>query len=370
MLAIATVTGCAAPRGGAAPRLAETPQPIATWYSVATTTTAGSSLARTLEHDFARMADLNINTVIVRHAYAHDLPSVYAAAERHGLHLIVSDPVARRYVRGTAKLAFSSSTLLPPSPLIHARFVGHVVDAFTWARVRRLAELGRRGRPTITTAAVVVADLSGTITPSNRTICIWADEAPTASPRAIPSSATGGIHTIVCRQHRKDELTAVRQWLAQFHNGLLRGRTGGVVFDSFRALPGNWSGIVRSDEAPSPERQAMIRRIAARVERWSGLLAGLNVDAVAPLRAQNALRIARFHDPKRAYLLIANPSPTAFVREVVVVPSYLGGKAIERAVHVPSAEDTLIGPVHRAQGGEMAIPVQLSPGEAALFELF
>lgn len=368
LLAVAVLSaGCVAPSTNA-PAAARF-EPLGVWYSVETAAAATAPLARTLNRDFGNIRKMDLNAVFVRHCDPDDWPIVAEAGAEHGLALIAPDPAAIRYVRsGSSRGDWFADMKTSGSSSVAACYLGEVVDAETYARARRLADAARRATPPIMTCVSFGAD-------ANYDGAVF-DYVVRAEPTdADVRTAAPALATVVCREHRRDEEATVRGWLASFHLGLLRGDCGGVVFDAYRALPGNWHGIVRQNSPPSPERTAMLRRIIARAKRWPGLLAGLEPQ---PIEVRGALptevRTALLTDGKsvagRQYLMVVNTSPTRFVRTTATFSPTTGSAAVTRAVTVTTAEDTMIGQVYPARHGELKIPLQLPPGEAKLFELF
>lgn len=342
--------------------------PIGVWYSVATASSvATAGLGRQLERDFASIKQMKMNAVFVRHYFPADLAAVLEAANKHELKVIVSDPAAIRYLRAGAggSPQFSTAAVFSEDPSITARYIGHVVDTDTHRRARRLAGVAREVLPPI--AVCVSADPEGQTgrDMSDFDHVIWNAPGPVTDERPW-----GGIQTVDCRRHRRDEEATVRQWLASYHRGLLHGQGGGIVFNAYRALPGNWTGIVEDDRPPAPERIAMLRRIIRRSDRWRDRLAGLQVKPVKGDHDAPDLETGLFSNDRLSYLMLVNTSATRFFRQSVTFPAGFDDLDVERAVAVTRAEDATVGKVFRTRRGELVIPLDLAPGEAELFELF
>ena len=143
------------------------------------------------------------------------------------------------------------------------------------------------------------------------------------------------------------------------------------MFDEYRMLPGNWRGMVNGREPLSPQRSAMVKRIAQRAVRWGPLLRGLEASSIAleglPGRP---LRAGLFADGRRRCLLVVNPSVTEFVRGRVTLPNEVAGRPVVRAVGVAVEDDRPVGDVFESRHGGTGIEVDLAPGDAQLYELF
>jgi len=361
-------SGCAAPRQHAPAPVHF--NPIGVWYAVECAANPSNDLPPMLDRDFESIARAGLNAVFVKHCAPDDWNDVMEAAARQGLRVVVTDPVSVRFLRsGTKRGSLFSADSAMKRAVVAGRYVGFVVDEVTHRRARRLATQARAMSPPIPTCVqvtkVATFDLSAFdyVIRANPTIA-------SGSP-AVGAAPARWVNTVVCRRHRRDEEATVRSWLGAFHMGLARGFVGGVVFDTYRSLPGNWDGIVRGSEPPSPERTAMLRRIVSRAKRWCPLLRGLSARRLPDLRTSASdLHATCFRGDKRRFLLIVNASPTRFTRTTVELPSLIERSPVARAVTVSTDEDTTVGAVFRVQRGKLRIPIDLPPGEAELFELF
>ncbi len=341
------------------------------WYSVATAAlSADATLEATLHRDFDTIRLLTISAVYVEHIEPAQWPAVLNAAASRRLSIIAADERALHYVRTGAEPERPFSPTVPDHPLVVERYIGHVVDAVTLQRARRVAQLAKERAPPL--AVCVTVEEGAPLTAADM---LMFDQIIVAHGQDVRGSAesmpAGGVATVECAQHRRDELATVRRWLAGFHAALLHGCTGGVVFDRYRAIPGNWRGIAYGGEPLSAERKAMIKRICLRAQEWSPLLAGLRA-APIEIGAGKAERVvaAAFSASAPRYLMIANLSPDVFARTTMAIPSVLDGVELRRAVAVTPPERAEVGQVYSARRGEISIRVDLAPGDAMLVELF
>jgi hypothetical protein len=168
---------------------------------------------------------------------------------------------------------------------------------------------------------------------------------------------------------REDE--AGQRWLGQYHAGLAAGLTGGIVADGFRMVPGRWRGLVEGTDPLSVRESTAIRRITARAANWGPKLRRLVPRPIDPLgHSSERLRAVLFSGTKRRFVLLVNASSDQFLRRTVELPATLATKPVKRAVLVPPEEHIIAGEVVQARGGRLALPVDLAPGDACLWELF
>lgn len=360
--------GCTAPQA----QIASTPPftPIGASYAVACETDLSDVLASSIDTDFENMARAGMNTVFVKHSRPDQWFDVMDSAARHNLNVIITDPEAVRFVRsGTGGDApFSEDAALKRS-VVAGRTIGTIVDDVTLRRARKLTARAHAASPPMATCVHIASDEAFDLSPFD--YAVFPDASGAGESARVSKSPACSVCTVTCRKHRRDEETTVRSWLAAFHMNLARGCAGGVLFDTYRSLPGQWDGIVFGVEPPTPERITMLRRIADRANRWCPLLAGLSASEWPDARTVSSeLYAARLSGGKRRYLLLVNTSPTHFIRKAIEVPAALGGSAVERAVTVATDEDTTVGDVFHNRQGVLRITIELPPGEARLYELF
>ncbi|MCH8149001.1 MAG: hypothetical protein IH987_13645 [Planctomycetes bacterium] len=163
----------------------------------------------------------------------------------------------------------------------------------------------------------------------------------------------------------------MERWLAQYHRELLLGKTGGIVVDRYRRVPGDPPGLA-TDGGPMPAaRSAALRALITRVRRWAPHVHRAAVQPVDVVISANAdILVVRLVRGKREHLLIFNPSPDRYTRGDVALPESMGGSALTRAVEVPSSETSPAGRVLYPVRGRVVVNVALRPGDAVLFELF
>ncbi len=347
---------------------------LGAWYSVENARAVGAgNLEARLEQDFSRMGKMGLNTVLLRHCDKFDLPLALAAATRHGLRTVVCDHRAMRYVRsGSGNASFSGANTIPDQETTKQRYVGRIVDDVTASRCERVIVSASPRAHAIRAVVCSGMQMLQRLLALDSDVLILADSMPDGEVCGLgTTSSMMLIQTIRCLQHRKDELMTVRQWLGEFHEGLASGRVGGVVFDAYRSSSCNWSGLVIGNSPPSAERSALLRRIAARSKCWNPKLEGLVPQTISPLSGGSpSTRSTLFSGPRRQYLLIVNHSSTKFVRTALCYQTALGEKSIVRAVEVPSSSHSQLGTVLEPANDVLRIPVNISPGDALLYELF
>lgn len=188
---------------------------------------------------------------------------------------------------------------------------------------------------------------------------------------ATPSGPLSRAAEINCQRHGPDELSTVRTWLLDYHMALIGGRTAGVLFHPYRPGSGSAGGIVQADQPPSAPRAAMIKQIALRARHWHSFLDGLDEPPIELTDLGDApVRAAILFGGNRSCLMIVNPSIDRFVRGKIEIPTDVTNPPTTRAVQAPAADQSPVGAVIEAVGTRLSIPLELAPGDAALYELF
>lgn len=157
--------------------------------------------------------------------------------------------------------------------------------------------------------------------------------------------------------------------LWQYHQELIRGRTGGLLIDGLCGLPGEGPDLASIANGSDRETAASLSATLARARAWQTRLKGAVL--VGDEHVKGALRVSAFRGNKCRFVLVVNPSLETRVHadvELAEASAQLGGAA--SAVEVPGTVQQPAGRVVRSQGGSIRTNVDLPPGEAALFELF
>jgi len=159
--------------------------------------------------------------------------------------------------------------------------------------------------------------------------------------------------------------------LVQYVGAVARGQTDALIVDRFERPPGDPPGLARLGTFPEPSASTGIRSLLARAEAWGARLhraeAGFVVDdSVRDL----GLALVLLTRGERRYALVRNTSVQEFVRATVDVPVLQLGGPIRRLVEVRPWSDELPGAVISVVGDRVTFPVNLRPGDAALFEVF
>jgi hypothetical protein len=167
------------------------------------------------------------------------------------------------------------------------------------------------------------------------------------------------------------EASPTEAWLAQYHAALQAGRTGMVVLDRYRRLPGDPKGLTSARGQLEPAEAAALDMLADRARRWGPHLQGLTTKAIPGVRTNSAdLAVTGFSKGRRRYALIVNNARDKYTHAEVGVPATIGVEPVVRAVEVPGSSDRPAGRVVHARDAHITLDVSLRPGDAALFELF
>ena len=165
--------------------------------------------------------------------------------------------------------------------------------------------------------------------------------------------------------------SAVERLLTQYHEALCAGQTGGVIVDRFSRLPGDPPGLTSPDEPLLPAHHTAIAELVQRARCWGPRLRGLPAAPLDPAATGSSrLTTTAFGHGARRYVLVFNRSADQFVREEVRLPASVLGASVLRAVEVPPSTARGAGRVIQAQRGQLTLPIELRPSDAALFEIF
>ena len=164
--------------------------------------------------------------------------------------------------------------------------------------------------------------------------------------------------------------TALERLLAKYHAALCAGQTGGVIVDRFMRLPGDPPGLTSPDEPLPPAHSSAIAALIQRARCWGPKLSALPASPLVSATDSSWLTVTAFGRGARRYVLVFNTSTERFAREEVRLPAMVLGQAVLRAVEVPPSMDRGAGRVIQSQHGQLPLPVELRPGDAALFEVF
>jgi len=369
--------------GCAAPPASKAFHPVGVAYSLelARILYGGDCFAQ-MDRDFASLRQIGFDTVLIEDTEDADRRRVTELAAEHSLRPILPTRAILYYVR-TGRLpggcpspeALAGSMRWPHTDPPTLLSLGLCQDEEAAQRVAHIAKARQAGdpsgaNPTFALAAGAAAD-SAVL------------EASLGALACLPSAGTGPgrVLWLECpapdSPHEADGddphgvPDSAGAWLAQYHVGLAAGLTGGVLLHRFRGVPGQGSAIVEGAEPLSPHAAAAVRRVAARARRWGPRLDGLTPRAVAPDgAASDELRAVLFSGGKRRFLLLFNASTTAYIHHQTRLPSALDGQPVERAVEVPADGHVLAGQVVPARADELVLPLDLAPGDGALWELF
>jgi hypothetical protein len=335
-----------------------------------------------LSTDFQRIRELGFNGVLAAHVADDRREAVVQAARTQALMLILTDPVLHRFCRAgpasgrAVDIDDRLRTVLPPDAdgLPRMLHVGEIGDDAGAGRAAQIAARVERRLPSLPVAATVRADLPlpgarlRHITPMVR-VCEPADLTGTfSSPLPLPRP---GMMIIPVSGQTEDLVQSVRTWLGMYHAGLSAGATEGLILDAWAEVRGRREGLVDAADSVVVARAAAVKRIIHRAGAWSPRLRG---SVVVPLDGWQChdgnLRVTLFTRQHRRWVLLWNASASRFMRSELSLPAEAGGATATRAVEVPGDPGVVGGRVFDARRGRIAIPVELAPGDAILFELF
>ncbi len=310
---------------------------------------------RTIARDFARIRELGFTAVSLEHVADTDRTMVVKSARSEGIEVALAVPELDRYVT-TGRLSGGHDSVL---------------DLVT-------AELPREGKSSRAPVVIVKANRGSAPRTRAEAVCRALDESGRRYALVgLPSESTDdrGIAAPavidVCVDDRASAGDTLEAWLGQYHGALMAGRTGGVIFDRFRRIPGDPAGIDAPSRKRSPAYLAALKALLDRARVWGEPLHGAAPVVTAGLAsAFDDVAVGALAREKRRFILIANRSNERHVRETIRLPEIVGGRVVRRAVEIPASSTRPAGRVIEAIRGQVALSVALRPGDAALFEIF
>ena len=348
----AVVCGIGLLAGGCAnaPKARSTDYLIALRYDVEPRLIGGnlSQKVSAVRSDFKTVSDLGFNGVVLFHAEDRDRGALLDLAGEVGLRAAVPDRRFERFVVTgewpTGCRSVGDLTSNPPDPIVHhPAFHSYVVEC---GRGRSARERSRRLRLELLRKGTPYLSLEGE--EETRPAVI--------DSRTVRDGPPGA---------------AIERLLTQYHEALCAGQTGGVIVDRFMRVPGDPPGLTSPDDPLLPAHTAAIAELVQRARCWGPRLRGLSA---APLDAaatgSSRLTTTVFGHGARRHVLVFNRSADRFAREEVRLPASVLGASVQRAVEVPPSSARGAGRVVQAQRGQLTLPVELRPGDAALFEVF
>ena len=317
----------------------------------------------TFQQDLSTLARLGFPTVVLTNTSDAERLALLNAAQEAGLTAVVG---ARR---AQAQLAQAEVTAQVPWNELKRAWPVQLCTHPAW----EAALFDARGNPAQYLQALKWAQQQPPL--PFRIVCLG----PNVATRDEP-----GILTIQTTQLDPDrDASLTQQALWRYHAGLRTGRTAGLLFDRYRALPDDSAGAPAAPEPLTPALNAAVQALAERAGRWGPKLFGARARAVSvPHGAYRGVggapRTARYGDlaftefvrGNRRYLMVFNRALDQHVRGPCVLPALIGEQEVRRAVEIPGSSVRVAGEVVQARGGKLNLRLELRPGDAVLYELF
>lgn len=317
----------------------------------------------TFRRDLGTLADLGFPTVVLTNVDDAERVLLLDAAEEVGLTAVVGARSAQQQLaRGEAAgqaLRRELKRAWPAELRAHPAWEAALLDARTSTTQYHRALQWARALSTVPL----------------RIVCLG----PNVGVRDEP-----GILTIQTTQLDLElDASLTQQALWRYHMGLQTGRTGGLLFDRYRALPPDAAGLVGPAEPLSPALSSAVQALAERAGRWGPKLYGARARAV-PISTstyhsaagtrrtarRGDLAVTEFVRGNRRYLMVFNRALDRHVRGPCVLPALIGELEVRRAVEIPGSSARVAGQVVRARTGELTLQLDLRPADAVLYELF
>jgi len=313
-----------------------------------------------VQYDFGRLADLGFDTILVKPASNADAKTALdaAAAQRMDVALSLQVEGEPGMTGRTGKSGNGYQyTPVPLSLVRHKALRAAIVEAGCNSKGASRAvdvcssvfKAGLRCIPLF--EAAHLAD-SG-----KRARCKNAREIVASAPAVVDTAM------LAVKQHGSPK----QQLLAQYHAALSAEQTGGLVVSGWQHEDTAENG--RFDSLPAP--RAAMTALIERAKRWGPRLVGSTVVRTeASVSCAPCFRVTVFARGNRHHILVFNPAPDHYAGGKLRIPARFDGKKIQKAVQIPGDNAPTPGKVHKAAHGTIIVPLKLSPGDAALFEVF
>ncbi len=336
-------------------------------------TVARAESAPPLLDDLKKFKSLGFNAAIFDYADDADRAGLIEAAANCGLRAYVTDRDLHYFLLTGKLRGFDSLTALIAAKLrpltTHADFAGiAILSGYPRDRVSEVCTaLESSGIPTL------IPGQSG-YPAGHASVVAWLDADATA----------------------KSTVSPVERLLLELNGEIQAGWNDGLVIDftpmgdkeKASLAPIQSEGVSDQNRIPLEDPDTLlglgalpasnprskifaVESLLRRANTWGGRLQGFERQSISlnGVESSSALQTALFVRGARRYLFIHNQSSLPF-RRAIRFPSTLDGKPAARAVGIPATSERVAGEVYEARGGELAVQVNLRPGDAALFELF
>lgn len=148
-----------------------------------------------------------------------------------------------------------------------------------------------------------------------------------------------------------------------YFRGLAAGLTDGVLVWRFRSWPGECNGIAEANGRLCPAATAAMESLLQHARQCACLAGAARIEDDAASVESTRLHCVSYRRESRRFVLVHNEDAEHFGRGVLRISATLGGEPVARVIE----QET--GTRHVRADGPLAIPIQLAPAEAALFEV-
>ena len=305
-----------------------------------------------IERDFEVIARMGFAEVLAAFVAPSERMEVLKIARRSHLRVTLTDPGFDHFVRSgvlpanCANAAALVARSLPPAVRGHVAFAGVAI---------RTPRVHRPDDPAFTlTRALQASQIPVSHLPGSRPGTGSDIEMAVISATIPPADSDESIR---------------ERWLANLNDALTLGRTGGLLFDRFRAAGGDGPMMIGDANPPTPATLAAVRQSVDRIRAWAPRLMGLERQSWES-GEEGGGRLTIFSGEKRRYVLVSNDSSDRYLRGAVRLPVQIDDRPVRRAVEVPPSPHPVPGEVFENRGGQVTVRVELRPRDATLFEIF
>ena len=374
--------------------------PIGVWYAVEPLMTDDEqSLPAAVSQDFEQISRLGFNTVFVRHLDNAQRREVLDLARKFGLQIVLPNRDVIHYVRSgimpdgchsAADVVDRSVSQVEDHPALALHYIGRVTSPDMFERAREVgnAIMRRGGAAPFVELSPDACQVNDPDNPFYYALYMRLPAARTASDtqtvhwkRYVDHGPYSKLHldsdvrrlqTIACRA--VPGLLSVpegNELFYLYHAGLLQGATGGLVLDGFRTVPGRGSGLADHDGQMPISRVAAIKKLIERASTWGKYIKRRKPEPIDYVEgAGQDIQTVLFRGRFSPMVLAFNASENRFAHRKIILPTSMGGRTFQKAVERESGAGAGGGQVFKAGPKGIEIKIDLSPGQAALYELF
>lgn len=400
---ILLASGCEVPQAAAVTEpQQEHPEvyPLAVWYYVRGYVPDDAAQARAvLTGDFGHIRTLGFNTVIADAIQDEQRGLLLDVAGSQGLRVVLPHAAGARYIRtgrlprtgpsSVEALVEANLQQIGNHPALWMHYLCDAPDVGMAGRLTELARLYRSRDPAHRVFVPLSRDVPEIVGQADLPVVVWdnfpvAENAPpgqlTNRRYGTPTSHGETMQAIYAKtpdQAHWALLQAVAlpgrirmpkpaEWELMHFSALAAGFADGLIVYRYHTDDDPDSGLAGPNHMVPAARLAALRRITKRATAWGPLLRPTRPSPIdVPTKTQR-IETKLLIGAKRRFLLVYNPDVETFAHDTALLPTFVQGQRVARAVDVDEPKRFL----PTGDGATIPIELHLRPGAGKLYELF